>query len=76
MLVFAVGLLQRWVLRPLARLAAGAERIAGGELAIAPVATRAREVAQVGDAMQWHGRRARTRARHRRRPPNASGASC
>ena len=44
-------LLQRWVLRPLARLAAGAEQIAGGELAIEPVATRAREVAQVGDAM-------------------------
>ena len=50
-LVFAVGLLQRWVLRPLATLAAGAEQIAGGELAIAPVDTRAREVAQVGDAL-------------------------
>ncbi len=50
-LVLAVGLLQRWVLRPLARLAGGAERIAGGELAIEPVSTRAREVAQVGDAL-------------------------
>lgn len=50
-LVFAVGLLQRWVLRPLARLASGAERIAGGELAIEPVSSRAREVAQVGDAL-------------------------
>ena len=50
-LVLAVGLLRRWVLRPLARLAADAERIAGGELAIEPVATRAREVAQVGDAL-------------------------
>ena len=45
------SLLQRWVLRPLATLADGAERIAGGELALAPVGTRAREVAQVGDAL-------------------------
>ena len=52
-LALAVTLLQRWVLRPLARLAADADRVAGGELAIAPVATRAREVAQVGDAL--HG---------------------
>ncbi len=51
-LVLAVGLLRRWVLRPLARLADGAERIAGGELAIDPVSTRAREVAQVGEAMR------------------------
>jgi signal transduction histidine kinase len=50
-LVVSVALLQRWVLRPLARLADGAERIAGGELALAPVSTRAREVAQVGEAM-------------------------
>lgn len=50
-LAFAVGLLQRWVLRPLAQLAGDAERIAGGELTIAPVATRAREVAQVSEAM-------------------------
>jgi signal transduction histidine kinase len=50
-LLLAVGLLRRWVLRPLARLAADAERIAGGELEIEPVATRAREVAQVGDAL-------------------------
>jgi signal transduction histidine kinase len=50
-LVLAVGLLRRWVLLPLARLAAGADRIAGGELAIEPVGTRAREVAQVGDAL-------------------------
>jgi signal transduction histidine kinase len=50
-LAIAVGLLQRWVLRPLARLADGAERIAGGELAIEPVSTRAREVAQVGNAL-------------------------
>jgi len=50
-LALAVGLLQRWVLLPLARLADGAERIAGGELAIEPVTTRAREVAQVGEAM-------------------------
>jgi signal transduction histidine kinase len=50
-LALAVGLLQRWVLRPLARLAGDADRIAGGELAIEPVPTRAREVAQVGDAL-------------------------
>jgi signal transduction histidine kinase len=50
-LVLAVGLLRRWVLRPLAQLAGDAERIAGGELSIAPVATRAREVAQVGEAL-------------------------
>jgi signal transduction histidine kinase len=53
MLALAVTLLQRWVLRPLARLAADADRVAGGELAIAPVVTRAREVTQVGDAL--HG---------------------
>ncbi len=50
-LVAVVALLRRWVLRPLARLAADAERIAGGELAIAPLNTRAREVADVGDAL-------------------------
>ena len=50
-LLLAVGLLRRWVLRPLARLAADTERIAGGEMAIEPVTTRAREVAQVGDAL-------------------------
>jgi signal transduction histidine kinase len=52
-LVVVVVLLRRWVLRPLARLAADAERIAGGELDIEPLPTRAREVAQVGDAL--HG---------------------
>jgi signal transduction histidine kinase len=51
-LVLAVMLLNRWVLRPLARLAADADRIAGGELEVEPVRTRAREVAQVGEAMQ------------------------
>jgi signal transduction histidine kinase len=50
-LVLAVSLLRRWVLRPLAQLAADAGRIAGGELAVEPVATRAREVAQVADAL-------------------------
>jgi signal transduction histidine kinase len=49
----AVALLNRWVLRPLAGLAADADRIAGGELAVEPVDTRAREVADVGEAM--HG---------------------
>jgi signal transduction histidine kinase len=48
-----VSLLRRWVLNPLAALAGDADRIAGGELAVAPVRTRAREVAQVGEAL--HG---------------------
>jgi signal transduction histidine kinase len=52
-LVVVVVLLRRWVLQPLARLAADAERVAGGELDIEPLRTRAREVAQVGDAL--HG---------------------
>jgi HAMP domain/His Kinase A (phospho-acceptor) domain len=52
-LVAIVVLLRRWVLQPLARLAADAEHIAGGELDVAPLPTRAREVAQVGDAL--HG---------------------
>jgi len=51
--VVIVVLLRRWVLQPLARLAADAERIAGGELDVEPLPTRAREVAQVGDAL--HG---------------------
>jgi signal transduction histidine kinase len=45
-------LLRRWVLRPLAGLAADADRIAGGELEVDPLPTRAREVAQVGDALR------------------------
>jgi signal transduction histidine kinase len=52
-LVVIIVLLRRWVLQPLARLAADAERIAGGELDVEPLPTRAREVAQVGDAL--HG---------------------
>jgi signal transduction histidine kinase len=52
-LVVIVVLSRRWVLQPLARLAADAERIAGGELDVEPLPTRAREVAQVGDAL--HG---------------------
>ncbi len=51
-LVVIVFFLRRWVLAPLAGLAADAERIAGGELDVTPKPTRAREVAQVGDAMQ------------------------
>jgi signal transduction histidine kinase len=49
---WAVALLRRWVLRPLAGLAADADRIAGGELDVDPLPTRAREVAQVGDALR------------------------
>jgi signal transduction histidine kinase len=52
-LAVVVLLLRRWVLRPLAHLAADAERIAGGELEVEPPGTRAREVAQVGAAL--HG---------------------
>jgi signal transduction histidine kinase len=51
-LAVIVFFLRRWVLTPLAGLAADAERIAGGELDVTPKPTRAREVAQVGDAMQ------------------------
>ncbi len=52
-LILAVVFLRRWVVTPLARLAADADRIAGGELEVTPIKTRAREVAQVGEAM--HG---------------------
>jgi signal transduction histidine kinase len=68
-----VVLLRRWVLRPLARLAADAERIAGGELDVEPLPTRAREVAQVGDALHGMSRglrdalRTSTAAEHERR---------
>jgi signal transduction histidine kinase len=51
-LAVVVALLRRWVLRPLARLAADADRIAGGELDVDPLPTRAREVAQVGEALR------------------------
>ena len=55
-LVFAVVagviLLRRWVVAPLARLARDAERIAGGELDVAPISSRTREVADVGAALR------------------------
>jgi signal transduction histidine kinase len=51
-LALVLVLLRRWVLRPLARLAADADRIAGGELEVDPLPTRAREVAQVGEALR------------------------
>jgi signal transduction histidine kinase len=51
-LAVVVTLLRRWVLRPLAGLAADADRIAGGELDVDPLPTRAREVAQVGEALR------------------------
>jgi signal transduction histidine kinase len=55
LLVLAAGfvLLRRWVVQPLARLATDAEAIAGGSLAVRPVRSRTREVAQVGEAL--HG---------------------
>ena len=52
-LVAGVVLLRRWVVAPLARLAADAQRIAGGELDVTPVSSRTREVAEVGAAL--HG---------------------
>jgi signal transduction histidine kinase len=53
-LALAVTLLSRWILRPLARLAGDADRIAGGDLEIgASPRTPTREVAQVGEAL--HG---------------------
>jgi signal transduction histidine kinase len=72
-LVVIVVLLRRWVLQPLARLAADAERIAGGELDVEPLPTRAREIAQVGDALHGMARglrdalRTSTAAEHERR---------
>jgi signal transduction histidine kinase len=51
-LIGVLVLLRRWVLRPLAGLAADADRIAGGELDVDPLPTRAREVAQVGEALR------------------------
>ena len=51
-LVVVVALLRRWILHPLARLAADADRSAGGELDVDPLPTRAREVAQVGEALR------------------------
>ena len=50
--VAGVILLRRWVVAPLARLARDAERIAGGELDVAPVSSRTREVAEVGAALR------------------------
>jgi signal transduction histidine kinase len=50
--VAGVILLRRWVVAPLARLAHDAERIAGGELDVAPVSSRTREVAEVGAALR------------------------
>jgi signal transduction histidine kinase len=50
--VAGVVLLRRWVVAPLARLAADAERIAGGELDVGPISSRTREVAEVGAALR------------------------
>jgi signal transduction histidine kinase len=54
-LVLTAGfvLLRRWVVRPLARLSADAEAIAGGSLTVQPVSSRAHEVARIGEAL--HG---------------------
>jgi signal transduction histidine kinase len=50
--IAGVVLLRRWVVAPLARLAADAERIAGGELDVGPISSRTREVAEVGAALR------------------------
>jgi signal transduction histidine kinase len=51
-LILGVVLLRRWVVAPLEQLAADAERIAGGELDVAPISSPAREVAEVGAALR------------------------
>jgi signal transduction histidine kinase len=51
-LIAGVMLLRRWVVTPLARLAGDAERIAGGELAVAPISSRTREVVEIGAALR------------------------
>jgi signal transduction histidine kinase len=51
-LVTGMVLLRRWVVAPLGRLAADAQRIAGGELDVTAVASRTREVAEVGAALR------------------------
>jgi signal transduction histidine kinase len=48
----AFVLLRRWVVQPLARLAADADQIAGGDLEVEPVASRTAEVAEVGAALR------------------------
>src|SRR3954452_14585256 len=50
--IAGVILLRRWVVAPLARLARDADRIAGGDLDVAPVSSRTREVAEVGAALR------------------------
>jgi signal transduction histidine kinase len=49
----AIAAARRWIARPLARLATAAEQIAGGDLAIEPVHSPARDVTLVGQAL--HG---------------------
>ncbi len=51
-LIAGIVLLRRWVVAPLARLADDAARIAGGELDVAPITSRTREVAEVGAALR------------------------
>jgi signal transduction histidine kinase len=51
-LIAGVMLLRRWVVAPLARLAGDAERIAGGQLAVAPISSRTREVVEIGAALR------------------------
>jgi signal transduction histidine kinase len=52
-LVLTAGyaLLRRWVVRPLARMSADIEQVAGGDVTIAPVDSGAREVADIGAAL-------------------------
>ena len=52
-LLLGVGyvLLRRWVVRPLAQLSADVARVAGGQMTMSPVASPAREVAEIGVAL-------------------------
>jgi signal transduction histidine kinase len=44
-------LLRRWVVRPLAQLSSDVAGVAGGQMAVSPVASPAREVAEIGAAL-------------------------
>ncbi len=44
-------LLRRWVVRPLAQLSCDVDQVAGGTIAVGPVSSRAREVADVAGAL-------------------------
>jgi nitrate/nitrite-specific signal transduction histidine kinase len=74
-LVAGVVLLRRWVVRPLAQLAADAARIAGGDLDVAPISSRAREVAEVGGALRGMAEGLRGPWRSATPPSSSAGSS-